>query len=104
MNELNKIYEINEQNMLETLKMKIRNFENTKYQGYLFFINYKGSHFDSFDENPGVRSVKSEFKKILKSGDCKEWIRMVKGFYYTKKQKESDGKKLSQNAQLCWKY
>ncbi len=66
MNELNKIYEINEQNMLETLKMKIRNFENTKYQGYLFFINYKGSHFDSFDENPGVRSVKSEFKKILK--------------------------------------
>ena len=41
MNELNKIYEINEQNMLETLKMKIRNFENTKYQGYLFFINYK---------------------------------------------------------------
>ena len=27
MNELNKIYEINEQNMLETLKMKIRNFK-----------------------------------------------------------------------------
>lgn len=37
-----------------------------------------------------------EFKRILKSGDCKEWIRMVKGLYHTKKQKESDGKKLSQ--------
>ncbi len=37
-----------------------------------------------------------EFKKILKSGDCKEWIKMVKGLYHTKKQKEMDGKKLSQ--------
>lgn len=38
----------------------------------------------------------AEFKKILRSGDCKEWIRMVKGLYRTKKQKEMDGKKLSQ--------
>ncbi len=37
-----------------------------------------------------------EFKRILRSGDCIEWIRMVKGLYHTKKQKEMDGKKLSQ--------
>ena len=37
-----------------------------------------------------------EFKRILRSGDCREWICMVKGLYRTKKQRESDGKKLSQ--------
>ena len=45
----------------------IRNFENTKYYGYMFFIKYDGSFFSSFDENPGEKSVKSEFRKILKN-------------------------------------
>ncbi len=37
-----------------------------------------------------------EFKKVLKSGNCAEWIRMVKGLYRKKQEKETDGKKLSQ--------
>ena len=29
----------------------IRDFENTKYFGYMFFIEYDGQKFESFDEN-----------------------------------------------------
>ena len=43
----------------------LREFENTKYFGYLFFVKYDGKKFDSFDENPNKRSVKLEFKNLL---------------------------------------
>lgn len=43
----------------------IRNFENTKYYGYMFFIEYEGLKFESFDENPNKKSIKSEFRKLL---------------------------------------
>jgi len=49
----------------------IRNFENTKYFGYMFFIEYDGQKFESFDENPNKKSVKSEFRKILESSKIK---------------------------------
>ena len=45
----------------------IRDFENTKYFGYMFFVEYDGQKFESFDENPNKKSVKSEFRKILES-------------------------------------
>lgn len=45
----------------------IRNFENTKYFGYMFFVEYDGKKFESFDENPDKKSVKSEFRKILEN-------------------------------------
>lgn len=38
----------------------------------------------------------SEFKDILKSGDCEKWIQMIKGIYIQKRQKEEVGKKLTQ--------
>ena len=43
----------------------IRDFENTKYFGYMFFVEYEGQRFESFDENPNKKSVKSEFRKYL---------------------------------------
>ena len=49
----------------------IRDFENTKYFGYMFFIEYDGQKFESFDENPNKKSVKAEFKKILESNKIK---------------------------------
>ena len=49
----------------------IRDFENTKYFGYMFFIEYNGEKFDSFDENPNKKSVKAEFRKILESSKIK---------------------------------
>ena len=49
----------------------IRNFENTKYFGYMFFIEYNGEKFDSFDENPNKKSIKAEFRKILESSKIK---------------------------------
>ena len=49
----------------------IRNFENTKYFGYMFFIEYNGEKFDSFDENPNKKSIKAEFRKILESNKIK---------------------------------
>ena len=49
----------------------IRDFENTKYFGYMFFIEYDGQKFESFDENPNKKSVKSEFRKILESSKIK---------------------------------
>ena len=48
----------------------IRDFENTKYFGYMFFIEYNGEKFDSFDENPNKKSIKAEFK-ILESNKIK---------------------------------
>ncbi|MDO5089554.1 MAG: pseudouridylate synthase [Leptotrichiaceae bacterium] len=53
----------------------IRNFENTEYFGYMFFIEYDGEKFDSFDENPEKKSVKSEFRKLLE----KNSVRIFKG-------------------------
>lgn len=49
----------------------IRNFENTKYFGYMFFIEYNGEKFESFDENPNKKSVKLEFRKILENNGIK---------------------------------
>lgn len=49
----------------------IRKFENSKYYGYMFDIKYDGEKFDSFDENPDLRSVKGEFKKILELNGIK---------------------------------
>lgn len=43
----------------------IRNIENSKYFGYLVYISYDGSEFESFDDNPKLKSVKGVFKKIL---------------------------------------
>ena len=61
----------------EKLKLDklIRDFENTKYFGYMFFVEYDGQKFESFDENPNKKSVKSEFRKILK----KNKINIFKG-------------------------
>ena len=60
---------------IDTEKSKIdkliRNFENTKYFGYMFFVEYDGQKFESFDENPNKKSVKSEFKKILENNKIK---------------------------------
>ena len=47
----------------------IRDFENTKYFGYMFFVEYDGQKFESFDENPNKKSVKSEFRKILENNE-----------------------------------
>ena len=49
----------------------IRKFENSKYYGYMFYIKYDGEKFDSFDENPDLKSVKGEFKKILELNGIK---------------------------------
>ena len=49
----------------------IRDFENTKYFGYMFFVEYDGQKFESFDENPNKKSVKSEFRKILENSKIK---------------------------------
>ena len=49
----------------------IRDFENTKYFGYMFFVEYEGQRFESFDENPNKKSVKSEFRKILEKNKIK---------------------------------
>ncbi len=57
----------------------IRDFENTKYFGYMFFIEYNGEKFDSFDENPNKKSIKAEFRKILESNK----IKIFKGIQQT---------------------
>ena len=49
----------------------IRDFENTKYFGYMFFVEYDGQKFESFDENANKKSVKSEFRKILEKNKIK---------------------------------
>ncbi|ERK48726.1 hypothetical protein [Leptotrichia sp. oral taxon 879] len=49
----------------------IRDFENTKYFGYMFFVEYDGQKFESFDENPDKKSVKSEFRKIFEKNKIK---------------------------------
>ena len=49
----------------------IRDFENTKYFGYMLFVEYDGQKFESFDENPNKKSVKSEFRKILENNKIK---------------------------------
>ena len=58
---------------IEKLKLDklIRDFENTKYFGYMFFVEYDGQKFESFDENPNKKSVKSEFRKILEKNKIK---------------------------------
>ena len=55
----------------EEINEIIRKFENSKYYGYMFYIKYDGMKFDSFDENPGLKSVKGEFKKILELNGIK---------------------------------
>ena len=62
---------------IEKLKLDklIRDFENTKYFGYMFFVEYNGQKFESFDENPNKKSVKLEFRKILE----KNKINIFKG-------------------------
>ena len=37
----------------------------------MFFIEYNGEKFDSFDENPNKKSIKAEFRKILESNKIK---------------------------------
>ena len=49
----------------------IRDFENIKYFGYMFFVEYDGQKFESFDENPNKKSVKLEFRKILENNKIK---------------------------------
>lgn len=49
----------------------IRGFENTNYFGHLFFVEYDGKKFDSFDENPEGKSLKSEFRKLLEMNGLK---------------------------------
>ncbi|MBP9478350.1 MAG: KH domain-containing protein [Sebaldella sp.] len=49
--------------------MEIRDLEKTGYFGYLFYIKYDGTKFDSFDEMKDKKSVKGEFKKILEKAD-----------------------------------
>lgn len=56
---------------MENLKEIIRDFENTKYYGYLFYVRYDGQQFDSFDENKGLKSVKSEFRRLLEKNEIK---------------------------------
>ena len=46
--------------------MEIRDLEKTGYFGYLFYVKYDGTKFHSFDETKEKRSVKGEFKEILK--------------------------------------
>ena len=57
----------------EKLKLDklIRDFENTKYFGYMFFVEYDGQKFESFDENANKKSVKSDFRKILEKNKIK---------------------------------
>ena len=57
----------------EKLKLDklIRDFENTKYFGYMYFVEYDGQKFESFDENANKKSVKSEFRKILEKNKIK---------------------------------
>ena len=51
--------------MILSDKNKVRKFENTEYFGYLFYISYDGKKFESFDENPNMKSVKSYFRELL---------------------------------------
>ena len=54
---------------MEEIEKVIRNFENTEYFGYIFYIEYDGRKFSSFDENPNEKSIKSEFRKLLEKND-----------------------------------
>lgn len=45
--------------------VNLRAFENSSKFGYLFFIEYNGTKFESFDENSGKRSVKGDFIKTM---------------------------------------
>jgi tRNA pseudouridine38-40 synthase len=45
--------------------MNKRAFESSKKYGYLFYIKYNGKDFQSFDENSGKVSVKSEFIRVM---------------------------------------
>jgi len=47
------------------LEIDLRKLENSKKYGYLFYISYDGTKFDSFDENINKKSVKGEFKEAL---------------------------------------
>jgi len=60
---------------ISKIEKLIRDFENTSYFGYMFFIEYDGKRFNSFDENPNMKSVKSEFRKLLE----KNGIKIFKG-------------------------
>ena len=60
---------------MEEIEKVIRNFENTEYFGYIFYIAYDGRKFSSFDENPNEKSIKSEFRKLLE----KNGINFFKG-------------------------
>ena len=60
---------------MEEIEKVIRNFENTEYFGYIFYIEYDGRKFSSFDENSNEKSIKSEFRKLLE----KNGINFFKG-------------------------
>jgi len=60
---------------MEEIEKVIRNFENTEYFGCIFYIEYDGKKFSSFDENPNEKSIKSEFRKLLE----KNGIKIFKG-------------------------
>ena len=60
---------------MEEVEKVIRNFENTEYFGYIFYIEYDGRKFSSFDENSNEKSIKSEFRKLLE----KNGINFFKG-------------------------
>lgn len=45
--------------------MDIRVLEKSKKIGYIFYVSYKGTHFDAFDEIDGKVTVKGYFKRIM---------------------------------------
>ncbi len=45
--------------------MDYRSFEKSKKSGYLFYIEYNGKNFDSFDEMKGKKTVKGEFVRVM---------------------------------------
>lgn len=47
--------------------MDIRVLEKNKKTGYIFYVSYRGSGFDAFDEMAGKTTVKGYFKEIMNS-------------------------------------
>ena len=47
--------------------MDIRVLEKNKKTGYIFYMSYRGSGFDAFDEMAGKTTVKGYFKEIMNS-------------------------------------
>ncbi len=45
--------------------MDIRSIEKTEKFGYMFYVKYSGTKFQSFDEMAGKRSVKGYFREVM---------------------------------------